>query len=523
MTLDRRDLGCIALLIAVATIFFSDVLFAGSNFFFRDLFIYHFPMKRIVRDAMLGGELPYWNWSYSNGQPLAANPAYELFYPVQWLILVGSYRFGFALHIIAHVYLALAGMYLLLREMTLGRAASTFGALSFGMGGLLLGSSTMLPTFFVWALAPMVAWSVLRAVREPSAARIAIAALFAGMQLIIGEPVSTPQMWLLILIGALMVNRRRAVPVIAIVIVIAIALAAVQIVPAIDHTRDSARARGLPFSNIREYALPVERPIELVVPHYYGVLTPFVIGFWGSSSFNRQAPYLYSIYNGIAIAILALAGLFLRARGALVTALLAIASYILAIGDRTPLLRALYDSGVARGVRYPEKFAAFGLAALTIFAATILDRVLSDDARARRAAVIAAAIVVAISAIPFAWSITPGFVQSFITYWHLHAEQAVYVPLARREWLIGLAIAGAAALLLAFLPRLPRRIWLLLGFTLVVIDLVPLANELAPRMPAEFFTPPNVVAALQSDRSAHALMNRADWRNYERNFKDIRG
>ncbi|HSP35015.1 MAG TPA: hypothetical protein VLU46_11915, partial [Thermoanaerobaculia bacterium] len=94
---------------------------------------------------------------------------------------------------------------------------------------------------------------------------------------------------------------------------------------------------------------------------------------------------------------------------------------------------------------------------------------------------------------------------------------------ARREWLIGLVIAGGAALLLAFLPRLPRRVWLLLGFTLVVIDLVPLANELAPRMPAEFFTPPNVVAALQSDRSAHALMNRADWRNYERNFKDIRG
>jgi hypothetical protein len=36
---DRRDLWCILLLLAIATVFFSDVLFAGSNFYYRDLFI----------------------------------------------------------------------------------------------------------------------------------------------------------------------------------------------------------------------------------------------------------------------------------------------------------------------------------------------------------------------------------------------------------------------------------------------------------------------------------------------------
>jgi len=196
---DRRDLWCLLLLLAIATIFFADVIFAGSNFYHRDLFIYHFPMKRIVRDAMLSGEFPFWNRSYSNGQPLAANPAYELFYPPQWLILVGSYPFGFALHIVFHVYAALIGMFLLLRAMTLGRAAATFGALSFGMGGFLLGSKTMLPTFFVWALAPIVGWSVLRVAAgfSPPAeadghtwSRVAVAALLAGMQLVIGEPVA---------------------------------------------------------------------------------------------------------------------------------------------------------------------------------------------------------------------------------------------------------------------------------------------------------------------------------------------
>jgi len=52
---------------------------------------------------------------------------------------------------------------------------------------------------------------------------------------------------------------------------------------------------------------------------------------------------------------------------------------------------------------------------------------------------------------------------------------------------------------------------------------VPLANELVPRMPASFFTPPDEVASLASDRSAHAMMSRAEWMNYDRNYRDIRG
>lgn len=488
----QRDFWCIALLVAVATVFFSDVLFVGNNFFRRDLFNYHFPMKSIVREAMLSGEFPFWNRHYSGGQPLAANPAYELFYPPQWLILAGRYPFGFALHIVVHVYAALIGMYLLLRELPLGRPASLFGALSFGMGGFLLGSMPMLPTFFVWALAPIAGWSFVRVLRKPTGTRFVVAAVLAGMQLIIAEPMAILQMWVLIATGVLLLKRSgglrlaQAIAILIVVGVMSFLIAAVQLIPAIDHARDSVRSRGLSYRTVRSYAMPPARPLELAIPQLYRS--------WVASSFDRGAPYLLCLYNGVGVAILALAGFLLLARGAGAVAGLAIASYVVAVGDRTPLLHALYSAGVARGIRYPEKFAALGIVAITLFAASIADRLLSGDAKARRAVIVAGVIIVAISLIP---------------------------AVAGAEWLTGFLIASAALALILMRARLNQRPWLLLALTLVLFDLGLVGNEIVTRMPATYFSPPEAIGAFDEKRSTYALLHRGEWNPETENYKQL--
>ncbi|HEV8660397.1 MAG TPA: hypothetical protein VGS96_17455 [Thermoanaerobaculia bacterium] len=523
----HRDLWCIALLVAIATVFFSDVLFVGSNFYYRDLFVYHFPMKSVVREAMLSGEFPFWNRHYSAGQPLAANPAYELFYPLQWLILVGPYPFGFALHIVVHVYVALIGMYLLLRELPLGRSASMFGALSFGLGGLLHGTMTMLPTFFVWALAPIVGWSVLRVLRQPNGKRFAVAAVLAGIQLIIAEPMAILQMWMLIATGALLMVRTtglrlaRAFAALLLVGILSALIAAVQLIPAIDHARNSARSRGLPYNQVRQYAMPVARPLELAIPHLYGSFDPFTRAFWGVSAFDRGSPYLACLYNGIGVLIFALAGFVSRARGAGAVGSLAIASYVLAIGDRTPLLHALYSAGVARGIRYPEKFAALGIVAITLFAATVADRFLSGDVQTRRAVIVAGVIVVAISAIPVTWSIMPRFPESFLTFWQLSLYDLRVASIARAKWILGFCVSAAALALLLALPRLDRRPWLLLAFTLVLFDVGVVGNEIVSRLPKSYFSPPDAVTLFDPQRSTYALLHRGDWNPETQNHKNL--
>jgi len=113
--LRKHDWIAIALLVLLPTLYFADVLIGVNNFYMRDLTRYYYPAKQILRDIALNGEFPYWNRYFSGGQPIAANPEHEVFYPFTWLILLPSYYLGFRLHILVHIYIGLLGMYALLR------------------------------------------------------------------------------------------------------------------------------------------------------------------------------------------------------------------------------------------------------------------------------------------------------------------------------------------------------------------------------------------------------------------------
>src|SRR6185436_9357573 len=140
------------ILLFLTALLFLDVLFLNRGFYKGDLYAYHFPMKSIVREL---GVAP-WNPLYHAGQPLAANPAYEVFYPPQWLIFVGSMAFGFQLHILVHIAIAAIGMHLFLRDLDLGDAASLFGAVMFAFGAPYLSLIIRLPFLFAMTWLPLV-------------------------------------------------------------------------------------------------------------------------------------------------------------------------------------------------------------------------------------------------------------------------------------------------------------------------------------------------------------------------------
>lgn len=475
MSARRADLLCVALLIGLAAVLFADVLFLGSNFAFRDLFLYHFPMKRVVHDLIARGEFPWWNPYTAGGQPMAANPAYEIFYPPQYLIFVGSYEYGFALHIVFHVWLALAGMFLFLRALPLGRAAAMFGAISFGLGGCFLGMCTTLPTMFVWSWAGLCGWAVLRWLRDDGSFALAAAAM--AMPMLVGEPVALAQLWLLIFVGAWRHWKR-----IGLLALVAAGIAAVQLIPTIDHVRDSARSRGLTYANVVDWSMPPERPLELIAPNAFGKIDA-EHPIWDAKRFApRKIPYLLSIYCGLAVIALAAAGFVLRARGAAMVGAIALVSYLFAIGGHTPLFRFLYAIGV-RSVRYPEKFIASGLVALVVFAAVVFDRL--DLRGARVAAVVA--LVIAIVTLTGGWWSTA-------------------------------VLAAAWAVLLWFFRD--TRVWRLAALALLFLDVGSFSPQPIPRLPRRFFTAPPIVAAFDRDRDAYAVFHRGAW-NAPPNVKDL--
>jgi hypothetical protein len=435
----------IAALLAVAVaLVFSDVLFFGSGFYIRDIYRDYLPSRFVLRAVLAGGEFPMWNRYWSGGQPLAANPGFQAFYPGTWLVFLPSFLLGFNLEIVAHIALATIGMFLLLRSMELRIESALFGAIAFGLGGVVLSLTNLLPFLTSVAWWPLIVMFARQRRWGPLAMCLGMLLLAAEQSVI----VQTVILLVFVLLaphppfGHLLPARgekdlsetprpaqrgeggaKRRVRG-ALSILLAIGIGAVAIVPAVDLMRDSGRARSLTFEDGTSWSMPLVRPAELFYPYVFGRITDDGTEYRGSSRYHPpRLPLIFSIYCGLLVPLLAIAGVVMRLQRW--TWIAIPLSYLLAIGANGPL-PIFY-----RWIRYPEKFILFGLFALIILAAAAFDRI---DRR--------------------------------------------------------------------FAPFL---------LLLAVGDLALHVNDLAPRMPRRFFTPPPVTLALTDARGPTRIFHQAEW------------
>ncbi|HET7436535.1 MAG TPA: hypothetical protein VFN10_17635, partial [Thermoanaerobaculia bacterium] len=531
--ISRHDWIAIAILCALGTFFFADVLIGTQNVFMRDLTRYYYPTKQVLREIVQHGEFPYWNRYFSAGQPIAANPEHEVFYPLTWLILLPSYDLGYRLHILIHVYIGLLAMYALLRSMELRPAAATFGALAFGLGGIYLSYINLLPILFCAAWLPLTCLYVRKFLLHPRLRYFALASLFLGLQFLIGEPTTVMQTGLLIGMYALYRGWyaakehdgrfwRDAVPemiarvaFIALISMAAIAVGAAQMMPAIDHVGDSARAKAFEFSLVSAWSFPWAKFAEVIYPMVLGHISiNDAMLYWGGGLYpGMGSPFLFSIYAGLLVIGLAIAGLFTRPRGGRFVLLLCFFSALIALGAHTPLLRFLYDHHIAASIRYPEKFILVGVFAITIFASQLFQRLLDGDEALREAVmgfVLATAVVAALLALA---SFLPVYTKTFSRIWGFSGVlNERMVKITRIDWTIA-ALRGAVLFFILWsFPRIERKSWIVLIFLFVVIDLGPVVHQLNPRMPSEFFTKaPAADRQFPQNREAFRVFHEADW------------
>ena len=527
----RHDAIAIAILALLPAILFFDVLIGTHGFYLRDLAHYNFPLKHVLREVVLGGEFPFWNRFVGAGQPLAANPQHEVFYPLTWLVLLPDYFRGFQLLILAHVWVGLFSMYALLRSMAIRIPASFFGAVSFGLGGLCMSYVNLLPFLFSVVWMPATLLFARRLLLRPSCHDFALASLFLGLQLLVGEPTTILQT--VALLGAYAAWRgwraappergRRAAAVVlrnlalaGAVVLCGAAAGAVQLLPAIDHAGDSVRSLAFHFRMVSDWSMPPQRLAELFYPNVLGY--PFVDHeprYWGRHLYGaRSSPFLYSIYPGLLAASLAAAGLFVRQRGRGLVLLLLGGSVLLALGRHTPLLLVLYDLGVMQSLRYPEKFILAGCFTIVVFAAQVLDRLLAGDEAVRRTATRIAGLVAALAALAAAASFTAAYAGAFARFWDVStAELPSRVLLSRAGWFTAAVRGSAVVALLFFLPRLRRPLWLATAAAFLLADLVPVASGVNPRLPSSFFTarPPAAAGAAEALGGRARLFHEAQW------------
>jgi len=521
----RQRLITLAIVALVPTILFADVLLGLASLHVRDVSFYHYPHQKMLRDIVLGGEFPYWNPYMSAGQPVAANPAYQTFYPLTWLILLPDYHTGFHLLAILHLYIAAFAMYALLRSMELGRPAAAFGAVCFGAGGLAVSLLNLFPFLFSMAWLPLTCLFIRRFLLHRTPRDFAFAALFLGLQLLTGEPVTAVQTGLLLGFYALYrvlrdgggwTGAAKSIGAIALLGLVALLLSAVQTLPAVDHLGDSTRGQGMAFKDVSEWSTPFFRFAEVVYPNVMGRgdAEGWPV-YWGARLYPRRGTaFFFSLYSGLAVAVLCLAGVLGRVRGRWLFVTIASFSALVASGDQTPLLDILYGAGIAALARFPEKFTIMGVFALVVFGAHTLDRLLAGDERVRRMAI---AVTAGVTLAAFSWA---ALAQSqlhetlFRNLFTLNPRRNVEPLLAlfRHEALLAACRGVLLLLLFRNVMNAHRRVWLALFGIFVLFDIAAQAPQIAPRIaPSYYREPPPTMRHFRPERGEYRIFHAANW------------
>ncbi len=363
----------------------QDTIAAGIMF--RKFFVEH------IRAL---GRLPLWNPYLFGGVPTIEAGSGDILYPASVLHFLLPLTSALAWKLILHVYLAGVFMYLAARAFGTRRLVALFAGsaymLSANLVSLVWGGQD--GKMYVTALFPAALWLLVTALDRQSWVRFVWLGVVAGLMVVAHPQLAYYAYAALALyaLASLWSRRHQGGAFLAhglaggmVAMVTAAGIAAVVLLPMYRYLReDSPRAgpgRGFEYS--ASWSLHAEETLSLFIPEFSGTDVQSQT-YWGKNPFKHN-----SEYGGALVLVLGIAGVAgLRGdRRRWGLAAIAGVALLYSLGAGTPVFRLLYT--VVPGLknfRAPSLAAYLAIAALTLLAALLLERVLADgDTRARRA------------------------------------------------------------------------------------------------------------------------------------------
>ncbi|MSQ44264.1 MAG: hypothetical protein EXR45_08705 [Chloroflexi bacterium] len=354
-------------IIGVFTAVLLRVPLGGQAMMSYDLFVYFFPAKTFLRNALSRGELPLWNPDTFFGAPFLANIQMAVLYPPDIIFLVAPFTRAVAASQAVHLFLAGVGFFLLARRgWGLGHIGALAGSLIFAGSGFIGAHMGHLNQVHA---ATWIPWLVLtvhgtahhfgRLLRptttEPaprgwnrfgevslwvSGGAVVIALLFTA-----GHTQET--YYALLTIGAeaaiFTIAPPTRIPVrgshllsVGVITSLGMLLAGAQLVPTLELTHYGYRGGGMSLDEAGSYAIDRTHILEALLPTYWNLPAQEVTGYTGIVAL----PFAFAALGA------ARARRQMFALGAI-----ALGALILGVGVYTPVFDALH--------RFAPMFASF--------------------------------------------------------------------------------------------------------------------------------------------------------------------
>ncbi|HET7294328.1 MAG TPA: hypothetical protein VFM88_18030, partial [Vicinamibacteria bacterium] len=481
MTERRAVLGLALGLSLLATHHMREALFEGRVYFERDLHIQWYGQMESFVHAVAQGALPLWDPWVGFGQPMLANPNNQILYPPTWLNLLMVPASYYKLYLFVHLVGGGLGASLLALRLGISRPAAFLAGAGFLLCGPFLSLANAWNHVAGAGLVPWLALCFDRLIEEPGTRRALVLGLVPALMVLAGSPdyllLGGPAV---LALGLWRLRSRRA-PVRPVLLattgaaLFAIGLSAAQWVPSLELARRTARANlsagdqdfwSLHPIALAQAAVPVDLAAAPVPPAWEDVL------------FEGREPYLFSVYMGVPLLLLAALGMAARGafpRGALT--LMTLLLGLVSLGRHAPLHALLVATVPPLGaVRFPVKAMTVAALLLALAAGRGIDVLKSTGAEGARRALAAAAFALAALFAVARWGVDPSFVF-------------LEPPLGHA------ATLGTVVALLLLAPRAARVTLPALG-ALAIGDLALTHRSLNPTAPPDFYAGrPALIAA----------------------------
>jgi hypothetical protein len=159
-------LAPLGLIVLAPLILFWRLLFAGEVLYWGVPLMQFYPWHSLVNQALAGGHLPLWTDLLGGGAPLLANHQTALFYPPNLLFRLVPVERALGYSLVLHVAGAGLAAYYWGSALDLGRLGRTVAALSYALGGYVVGRTQFITMVAAYAWLPLLLALTERLVRR---------------------------------------------------------------------------------------------------------------------------------------------------------------------------------------------------------------------------------------------------------------------------------------------------------------------------------------------------------------------
>jgi len=401
-----RNVDVIGLFLASALTFIPILM--GQILLVRDTAHWTLPLRRRMKETLLGGHLPGWDPTQAIGFPVVADPLIGTFYPPNLLFLLPDTGMIVSIDSLLHLVWGGLGMVLALRRFQLHPIARLVGGVAWSLSGVTVGMWTagvilQAMSWLPWAALSGITLARLsngNKTRRESIRITAFCALPTAMGFLQGELfIATMGVGVSIWFGisTLWHDAGAAIPAKlpikavrrlfasgALSMALALLLSSANWIVVGMALNSTGRKTKLPIEMAELWSFHPLRFVEMVAMGAMG--RPFLSQPGAKYIGDNQGEFLtMSVYLGISVVALAVTGLAARSfrRLAWATVALGTCAMLLAMGKHLPihgLFRMVPPFGQ---MRYPEKYLVVAIVAVCTLAALGAHRVLTASANWR--------------------------------------------------------------------------------------------------------------------------------------------